>query len=229
VDHPEILSERRAVLSDQVEPQAAAGGVAPVAAMGWPRWLHRLYAWTMAQALRPHALWTLALISFVESSVFPIPPDVLLIPMVLAAPHRAWLIAGVCTVSSVAGGMLGYAIGALLFETIGQPILELYGYMDKFTEFQGSYNAWGAWIVFGAGLTPFPYKVVTIASGVTDLSLTTFVIASVLSRGMRFFLVAALLWYFGEPIRLFIERNLGWLTVLFFALLLGGFLVLRLL
>jgi membrane protein YqaA with SNARE-associated domain len=229
VSHPEILSERRAVLSDHVEPQAAAGGVAPVAAMGWPRWLHRLYAWTMAQASRPHALWLLALISFVESSVFPIPPDVLLIPMVLAAPHRAWLIAGVCTISSVAGGMLGYAIGALLFGTIGAPILEFYGYMDKFAEFQASYNEWGGWIVFGAGLTPFPYKVITIASGVTDLSLTTFVIASVLARGMRFFLVAALLWYCGEPIRLFIERNLGWLTVLFFVLLLGGFLVLRLL
>jgi membrane protein YqaA with SNARE-associated domain len=229
VSHPEILAERRAVLSDHVEPHAAAGGVAPVAAMGWPRWLHRLYAWTMAQASRPHALWLLALISFVESSVFPIPPDVLLIPMVLAAPHRAWLIAGVCTISSVAGGMLGYAIGALLFGTIGAPILEFYGYMDKFAEFQASYNEWGGWIVFGAGLTPFPYKVITIASGVTDLSLTTFVIASVLARGMRFFLVAALLWYCGEPIRLFIERNLGWLTVLFFVLLLGGFLVLRLL
>jgi membrane protein YqaA with SNARE-associated domain len=101
--------------------------------------------------------------------------------------------------------------------------------MDKFIEFQARYNEWGAWIVFGAGLTPFPYKVITIASGVTELNLTTFVIASVLSRGLRFFLVAALLWYFGEPIRRFIERNLGWLTVLFFVLLLGGFLVLRLL
>jgi membrane protein YqaA with SNARE-associated domain len=228
VEQSEVLSDRRAVLSEHVEPPAA-GGIAPVAAMGWPRWLHHLYAWTMAQASRPHALWILALISFVESSVFPIPPDVLLIPMVLAAPRRAWLIAGVCTVSSVLGGMLGYAIGALLFDAIGRPVLELYGYMAEFAEFQGRYNAWGAWIVFGAGLTPFPYKVVTIASGVTDLNLVTFVVASVLSRGMRFFLVAALLWYFGEPIRLFIERNLGWLTVLFFALLLGGFLVLRLL
>jgi membrane protein YqaA with SNARE-associated domain len=216
-------------LSEHVDPQPAAGSIAPVAAMGWSRWLHRLYAWTMAQASRPHALWILALISFVESSVFPIPPDVLLIPMVLAAPHRAWLIAGVCTVSSVLGGMAGYAIGALLFEAIGRPVLELYGYMAEFAEFQARYNAWGAWIVFGAGLTPFPYKVVTIASGVTDLNLTTFIVASVLSRGMRFFLVAALLWYFGEPIKLFIERNLGWLTILFFALLLGGFLVLRLL
>jgi membrane protein YqaA with SNARE-associated domain len=154
---------------------------------------------------------------------------VLLIPMVLAAPRRAWLIAGVCTVSSVIGGMVGYAIGALLFDAIGRPVLELYGYLHKFTEFQERYNAWGAWIVFGAGLTPFPYKVITIASGVTGLSLTTFMIASVLARGARFFLVAALLWYFGAPIKRFIEHNLGWLTVLFFVLLLGGFLALRLL
>jgi len=193
------------------------------------RWLYGLYDWTMAQATRPYALWTLALVSFVESSIFPIPPDVLLIPMVLAARHRAWLIAGVCTVASVLGGFLGYAIGALLFETLGQPILELYGYLDKFADFQARYNEWGAWIVFGAGLTPFPYKVITIASGVTLLDPVTFGIASVLARGLRFFAVAALLWWFGEPIRLFIERNLGWLTVLFFVLLFGGFLVLRLL
>jgi membrane protein YqaA with SNARE-associated domain len=149
--------------------------------------------------------------------------------MVLAARHRAWLIAGVCTVASVLGGFLGYAIGALLFETLGQPILELYGYLDKFADFQARYNEWGAWIVFGAGLTPFPYKVITIASGVTLLDPVTFGIASVLARGLRFFAVAALLWWFGEPIRLFIERNLGWLTVLFFVFLFGGFLVLRLL
>ncbi len=155
----------------------------------------------MAQAEKPYALWMLALIAFVESSVFPIPPDVLLIPMVLAAPGRAWLIATLCTVSSVAGGMLGYAIGALLFEAIGRPILDFYGYASQFAEFQTWYNDWGAWIVFGAGLTPFPYKVITIASGVTGLNLATFMIASVLARGGRFFAVAALLWWFGEPIR----------------------------
>ena len=183
----------------------------------------------MDQAASPYALWILAAIAFLESSLFPIPPDVLLIPMVIAAPRRAWLIAGVCTVSSVVGGLVGYGIGALLFDAIGRPVLELYGYADKFAQFQDSYNAWGAWIVFFAGLTPFPYKVITIASGVTGLNLTTFMIASVLARGLRFFLVAALLWYFGAPIKHFIERNLGWLTVLFFVLLLGGFLLLRLL
>jgi membrane protein YqaA with SNARE-associated domain len=183
----------------------------------------------MAQAERPYALWMLALIAFVESSVFPIPPDVLLIPLVLAAPGRAWLIAGVCTVSSVVGGMAGYAIGALLFETLGQPILALYGYLERFAEFQTWYNAWGAWIVFGAGLTPFPYKVITIASGVTQLDLVTFTVASVLARGLRFFAVAALLWWFGAPIKRFIEANLGWLTIAFFVLLFAGFLVLKLL
>lgn len=204
---------------------------------GWPArpaaarigWLRGLYDWTMAQAERPYALWTLALIAFVESSVFPLPPDVLLIPMVLAAPSRAWLIAGVCTLSSVVGGLAGYAIGALLFETLGQPILQFYGYLERFAEFQAQYNEWGAWIVFGAGLTPFPYKVITIASGVTGLDLVTFTVASVLSRGLRFFAEAALLWWFGQPIRRFIETNLGWLTGLFFVLLLGGFLVLKLL
>jgi membrane protein YqaA with SNARE-associated domain len=192
-------------------------------------WLRGLYDWAMAQAERPYALWTLALIAFVESSVFPIPPDVLLIPIVLAAPTRAWLIAGVCTVSSVLGGMLGYAIGALLFEALGRPILEFYGYLARFAEFQAQYNAWGAWIVFGAGLTPFPYKVITIASGVTGLDLVTFTVASIVGRGMRFFAVAALLWWFGAPIKRFIETNLGWLTIIFFVLLFGGFLVLKLL
>lgn len=183
----------------------------------------------MAQAERPYALWTLVFVAFVESSVFPIPPDVLLIPLVLAMPRRAWLIAALCTVASVVGGLLGYAIGALLFEALGRPILEFYGYLDRFAEFQAQYNAWGAWIVFGAGLTPFPYKVITIASGVTGLDLVTFIVASILARGLRFYAVAALLWWFGAPIRRFIETNLGWLTVLFFVLLFGGFLVLKLL
>ena len=131
--------------------------------------------------------------------------------------------------SSVLGGLLGYAIGALLFEALGRPILEFYGYLERFAEFQTWYNDWGAWIVFGAGLTPFPYKVITIASGVTGLDLVTFMVASVLARGLRFFAVAALLWWFGAPIRRFIETNLGWLTVLFFVLLFAGFLVIKLL
>ena len=189
--------------------------------------LRRLYDWTMDLAARPYALWALAVISFIESSVFPIPPDVLLIPMILTARERAWLIAGVCTIASVAGGIAGYAIGALLFETLGQPIVEFYGYLDRYHEFQAGYERWGAWIVGGAGFTPFPYKVITIASGVTQLDLGIFVLASLISRAGRFFLLAALLWYFGPPIRRFIESNLPLLTAIFFVLLLGGFVALR--
>ncbi|MDX6751525.1 YqaA family protein [Geminicoccaceae bacterium 1502E] len=191
--------------------------------------LRSLYEWTMAQAARPHALWILAVVSFIESSVFPIPPDVLLIPLVLARREEAFKIAAICTAASVAGGLLGYGIGLFLFEAVGQPVLGLYGYAEKFQEFQGLYNEWGAWIVFMAGLTPFPYKVITIASGVTSLDLGVFMTASVLARGLRFFIVAALLWYWGAPIRLFIDRNLGWLSVLFFVLLLGGFAALKML
>jgi membrane protein YqaA with SNARE-associated domain len=152
--------------------------------------LRRLYDWTLSLAGHRHALWALAAIAFIESSVFPIPPDILIIPMVLAAPTRAWRVAMVATVASVIGGLFGYVI-----------------------------------IVAGAGFTPFPYKVITIASGATGLDPTVFIIASVLSRGGRFFLIAALLWRFGVPIRGFLERYLAPLTALFFILLLGGFLV----
>ena len=189
--------------------------------------LRSLYDWTMGLAAHRHALVALALISFIESSVFPIPPDVLMIPMVLAARDRAWLIALIATVASVLGGFLGYYIGAGLFEVIGQPILDFYGYGERFASFRESYNEWGAWIVAGAGFTPFPYKVITIASGVMDLDLATFTLASVVSRGARFFLLAALLWYFGPPIRRFIENNLPLLATLFFVLLFGGFVAAR--
>jgi len=189
--------------------------------------LRRLYDWTMDLAAHRHALAALAFISFIESSVFPIPPDVLLIPMILAARDRAWLIAAVCTAASVAGGVAGYGIGALLFDTVGQPIVAFYGYLDRFQEFQARYEEWGAWIVAGAGFTPFPYKVITITSGVMKLDFGVFMAASTISRGARFFLLAALLWYFGPPIRSFIERYLPQLTIVFFALLLGGFVALR--
>ena len=189
--------------------------------------LYRLYDWTMGLAAHRHAMWALAIVAFAESSVFPIPPDVLIIPMILAARERAWRIAAVATVASVIGGLAGYGIGALLFETIGRPVLELYGYMDKFTEFQARFAEWGAWIVAGFGFTPFPYKVITITSGVVALDPVVFTVASVISRAARFLLVAALLWWFGPPIRAFIEKNLPALTLLFFVLLLGGFLAVR--
>ncbi len=190
--------------------------------------LRRLYDWTMALAGHRRANWALAGVSFVESSVFPIPPDVMLIPMVLAQRHKAFLIAAVCTIASVLGGLLGYVIGFYLYESIGLPILEFYGYGEKFASFQSRYNEWGVWIVLIAGLTPFPYKVITIASGVTGLSLPVFLVASIVARGLRFTIVAALLWRFGEPIREFIERYLGLLFTLFLALLIGGFAVIKL-
>lgn len=189
--------------------------------------LRPFYDWTLRVAADKRADWWLALVSFVESSVFPIPPDVMIVPMVLADRARAWRVATVATIASVLGGLAGYAIGYLFFDTLGQPILDLYGYAEKFATFSTSYNEWGAWIVFGAGLTPFPYKVITIASGVTQLDLLVFTIASVIARGMRFFAVAGLLWWFGPPIRRFIEKYLGLLTFAFFALLIGGFVALR--
>lgn len=191
--------------------------------------LRRLYDWTMLQAITPHAMWTLAAVAFIESSVFPIPPDVLIIPMVLAARTRAWRIATICTIASVVGGFFGYAIGLFLFEQVARPILAFYGYMDKFSTFQDLYNQWGAWIVFGAGITPFPYKVITIASGMTGLNPVVFGIASVAARGLRFFFIAWLLWKYGAPIRTFIEAHLGKLAVIFFILLIGGFAALKLL
>ena len=189
--------------------------------------LRSTYDWVMGLAARKDAIWVLAAIAFIESSVFPIPPDVLLIPMVLAARDRAWRYAAVCTIASVLGGMVGYAIGMFLFEAAGQPLLELYGYAAKFDEFRSRYNEWGAWIVFVAGLTPFPFKVITIASGVTELDLAVFTVASVFARGLRFFIVAALLWWLGPPVREFIEKRLGLMTIVFCVLLLGGFIVAR--
>ena len=187
--------------------------------------LRRLYDRVLSLAERPDALWALAVVSFVESSVFPIPPDVLMIPMIIATPRRAFLIAGVATVSSVLGGVLGYALGAFFFEAIGQPVLGFYGYTDKFAQFQTTYNEWGAWAVLIAGVTPFPYKVITILSGVTGLDFVVFSIASVVARAARFFLVAALLWKFGPPVRVYIEQRLGLVVTVFMILLLGGFVV----
>ncbi|MFP3921623.1 MAG: YqaA family protein [Dichotomicrobium sp.] len=189
--------------------------------------LRDLYDRVMALAAHRLAVWWLMLVSFVESSVFPIPPDVMLVPMVLADRARAWFYAAMTTISSVAGGALGYAIGYFLFETVGQPILEFYGKTDKFAEFATGYNAYGAWIVLFAGITPFPYKVITIASGVTALSFPIFMLSSLVARGLRFYLVTALLYWFGPPIRGFIERRLGFVTVVFFVALFGGFVALR--
>ncbi|MBI6628933.1 YqaA family protein [Pontibaca salina] len=189
--------------------------------------LHRLYDRTMRLADHPQALWWLALVAFVESSVFPIPPDVLMIPMILARPSRAWLIAAVALGASVLGGLLGYGIGALAFEGIGQPILATMGKADAMAEFNTRFNDFGFWAVLMAGVTPFPYKVITIMSGWTSMPLATFITTSVLARALRFFAVAALLRVFGAPVRGFIERRLGLVFSAFVALLIGGFVVVR--
>jgi membrane protein YqaA with SNARE-associated domain len=187
--------------------------------------LRGLYDWTLDLAAHRHARWGLALVSFVESSVFPIPPDVALIPMVLAKRDKAWLYATICTVASVLGGAFGYAVGYFLFDTLGQYILNLYGYQQAYESFSENFNAWGIWIVLIAGFTPFPFKVITIASGVTHLNFAIFMLVSLFARGARFYLVAGLLWWFGPPIKNFIDRYFGILSFAFIALLLGGFLV----
>ena len=184
--------------------------------------IQRLYNWTLSMAEHPHALWVLALVSFVESSIFPIPPDILMIPMILAAPSRAFVIAGVALVSSVLGGLLGYAIGALAFDTVGQPILQALGKADSMEAFNDRFNDVGFWAVLISGITPFPYKVITIMSGWTAMPLGTFIVTSIIARGLRFFIVAALLWKFGAPIKNFIEKRLPLMFTLFVLVLIGG-------
>ncbi|MGH6931730.1 MAG: YqaA family protein, partial [Dongiaceae bacterium] len=185
------------------------------------------YDWIMALAHGPKALPALAVVAFAESSFFPIPPDAKIIPMVLAEPRRAWWIAGVATAASVIGGIAGYAIGYYLYETVGQWLIAFYGHQDSFDDFRAAYNEWGLWIILIKGLTPIPYKIVTIASGVAGFSFSLFVLASILTRGLRFFLVAGLLRLYGAPIRDFIERRLTLVTTLFILLIVAGFLVTR--
>ncbi|MEJ8476374.1 YqaA family protein [Roseibium algae] len=191
--------------------------------------LRRLYDWTLSLASGPRAPAALGTVSFVESSVFPIPPDILLIPMVIAKKESAWRLALLCTVTSVLGGLAGYMIGLFLFQQVAEPILAFYGYLDKFDQFSTVFKDWGWWFVFIAGLTPFPYKVITIASGAAGLSLPVFLLASVVSRGIRFFVVAGLLYFFGPPIRDFIEKRLGLMFTIFMVLLVGGFVLIKLL
>ena len=194
---------------------------------GFNRFVRLVYDWMLDMSASPYAMWFLALVAFAESSFFPIPPDIMLIPMVLAMPAKAWRIAAIATISSVVGGYFGYSIGVFFFDLIAKPILNFYGYMQQFDVFKEYYHQWGAWIVFGAGITPFPYKVITIASGVVHLDLITFTVASVVARGMRFYLVAWLLKKYGAPMKEFIEKHLGILSVLFLLLLIGGFLAIK--
>ena len=179
-----------------------------------PSLLRRLYDWCIAAAHKRHALWTLGSVSFAESSFFPVPPDIMLIPMALARPERAYVLAAWCTVTSVAGGILGYAIGALLYDSVGLWLIQLYGYGDKVETFRQAYAEWGAWIILLKGLTPIPYKVVTITSGFADYNFGLFVLFSVITRGARFYLLAFLLHRYGARAREIIEKRLGlWVTL----------------
>lgn len=196
--------------------------------MSFSQFVRKIYDSVFHLSKENGAIYWLFAIAFIESSFFPIPPDVMLIPMILAAPKKAWSIAGVATMGSVIGAYLGYAIGFYFFQLIAEPLLNFYGYLEKFNSFKDLYNQYGAWIVFGAGITPFPYKIITIASGVVHMNLIVFTIASIIARGMRFFLVAWLLKKYGETMREFIEKNLGWLSILFLLLLIGGFAVIKL-
>ena len=191
--------------------------------------LRNLYARTMALAGSPRAPIWLAVISFAESSFFPIPPDALLIPMALARPARAWHFAAICTVASVVGGALGYLIGYAVFDQLARPLIRLYGYGDKFAAFQALYAEYGLWVILIKGMTPIPYKIVTIASGAAKFNFWVFMAASAATRGARFFLVATLLHFFGDSVRVFIERRLTLVTSALAAGVIGGFLLLKLL
>lgn len=171
--------------------------------------LRRLYDWCLDAAHKPHAMWTLGAIAFAESSFFPIPPDVMLIPMALARPQRAYVMAAWCTVASVAGGLLGYAIGGLLYDSVGGWLIHLYGYGDKVETFRAAYAQWGAWIILLKGLTPIPYKIVTITSGFAGYNLGLFIVFSIIARATRFFVLAFLRHRYGERARHIIEKRLG--------------------
>ena len=190
--------------------------------------LRRLYDWVLGLAEHRLALWALAFVAFIESSVFPISPLVMLIPMVLARPDRTWLIASVCTAASVAGGVFGWWIGHTLFEQVGRPVLEFYGKAGMIDQFAARFNEVGAEAVIFAALTPLPYKVVTIASGVANLNLGTLIWASAIGRGIQFFSVALLLWLLGARAKALVERHMATLATLTAVLIIGGFALVRL-
>ena len=176
--------------------------------------LRKIYDWCIDAADRPYAIWILGAVSFMESSFLPVPPDIMLIPMSLARPDRAWRFAAVCTLTSVAGGVLGYFIGSALYDSVGLWLIRLYGYGDKVEAFREGYAHYGGWIILLKGLTPIPYKLVTIASGFAGYNFGLFVLLSLLTRGARFFAEAFLLRRYGERARVMIEKRLGfWVTV----------------
>ncbi|HTT85578.1 MAG TPA: YqaA family protein [Rhizomicrobium sp.] len=189
--------------------------------------LRSLYRWIIGHASGPYAWWALAAVAFAESSFFPLPPDVMLVPMVLADRRRAFVIAGWCTLFSVLGGLLGYAIGALLYDSIGHWLISAYGYGASLDAFRSAYAKWGALIILVKGMTPIPYKLVTIASGFAGYNFELFILLSIITRGARFSLEAGLLYIFGEPVRGFIEKRLEIVFAIFLVVLVAGFLIAR--
>jgi membrane protein YqaA with SNARE-associated domain len=176
--------------------------------------LRRLYDWCIAAAGKPHAAWIMGAVSFVESSFFPLPPDLLLIPLILARRDKAWFYAALCTVTSVAGGLLGYYIGAALYDSVGHWLIQLYGYGDKVEAFREAYNHYGAWIILLKGLTPIPYKLVTITSGFAGYNVLLFLLFSIIARGVRFFAIAFVLYRYGPQAREMLEKRLGlWVSI----------------
>ena len=189
--------------------------------------LRKIYDWTLTKANHPRAPWFLSLISFMESSFFPIPPDIILIPMIIANRLKAWWYAFICTIRSVIGGIAGYCIGAFFYSTIGIIVIKYYSLEDQFSNFESLYNEYGVWVVLGAGFTPFPFKFITIASGFLHLNLFLFILVSFIGRGLRFYLIAILLKIFGNWINNFIDRYFNYLAILFFILLIGSFIFLK--
>jgi membrane protein YqaA with SNARE-associated domain len=184
--------------------------------------IRRLYDWCIAAADKPYATWLMGFVSFVESSFFPIPPDVMLIPMSLARPDRAWFYATVCTITSVAGGVLGYLIGAWLYDSVGIWVMHLYGLDKKVEGFRESYAYWGTWVILIKGVTPIPYKLVTIVSGFAGYNLLMFILLSIVARGMRFYLLAFLLNRYGMQARAIIEERLEFWAILGAIVLVAG-------
>jgi membrane protein YqaA with SNARE-associated domain len=189
--------------------------------------LRRFYDWMIAISDRPYAVWVLGIISFAESSVFPIPPDPLLLAMTVAHPKRAYLYAAVCTLTSVSGGVLGYAIGAWFYDSLGHWMVTTLGGADAVEKFRAFYAEWGALAILVKGLTPIPYKIVTILSGFSGYNFLWFVVLSLITRGARFYIEAGILNYFGDDARHFIERHLTLVAIVFVAILVGGVVALR--
>tara|TARA_B100000131_G_C17784722_1_gene478798 strand:- start:39 stop:623 length:585 start_codon:yes stop_codon:yes gene_type:complete len=191
------------------------------------KFFRNLYDWTLRQSSKKFAPWFLAFISFVESSFFPIPPDIILIPMIIAKRTKAFIYASICTISSVIGGLFGYLIGFIFFNSIGIILVNFYGMSEYIENLKEYYNNYGVWFVLVAGFTPVPFKIITIASGLFQLNLFIFILCSFVARGLRFYLISGLLYLYGEAIKYFIEKYFNYLTIIFFIVFLGGILFLK--